>query len=73
MIAQLAGLNPRKSDRNELKAFWETFAPIPEQIVRVGAEHAVRLHGRGRHVRVYLHAVRTLVLAQWQNPHEKEE
>jgi putative transposase len=73
VIAQLAGLNPRKSDRNELKAFWETFAPIPEEIVRVGAEHAVRLHGRGRHVRVYLHAVRTLVLAQWQNPHEKEE
>ena len=73
VIAQLAGVSPRKSDRNELQAFWETFAPIPEEIVRIGAEHAVRLHGRGRHVRVYLHAVRTLVLAQWQNPQKKED
>jgi len=73
VIARLAGLHPRKSDRNELKAFWETFAPLPEQIVRIGTEHAVRLHGRRRHVRVYLHAVRTLVLAQWQNPQEKED
>jgi len=73
VVADLAGVTPRKADRNELKAFWETFAPIPEEIVRVGTEHAVRLHGRGRHLRVYLHAVRTLVLAQWQNPQKKEE
>jgi len=73
VVTQLAGIKPRKSDRKELKAFWETFAPIPEELVRVGTEHAVRLHGRGRHVRVYLHAVRTLVLAEWQNPPKQEE
>lgn len=73
VVTGLAGVKPRKTDSDELKSFWETFAPIPEQIVRIGTEHAVRLHGRGRHVRVYLHAVRTLVLAQWQTPKEKEE
>jgi transposase InsO family protein len=73
VITQLAGVTLRRSDKTELKAFWETFAPLPEEIVRIGTEHAVRLHGRGRHVRVYLHAVRTLVLAQWQTPQNKEE
>lgn len=73
VLSDLAGIKPRKTDADELKAFWETFAPIPEEIVRVGTEHAARLHGRGRHVRVYLHAVRTLVLAQWQNPPKQEE
>jgi hypothetical protein len=73
VVTQLAGVTPRRSDKTELKAFWETFAPLPEEIVRIGTEHAVRLHGRGRHVRVYLHAVRTLVLAQWQSQPNKEE
>jgi transposase InsO family protein len=71
VVTQLAGITPRRSDKEELKAFWETFGSLPEEIVRIGTEHAVRLHGRGRHVRVYLHAVRTLVLAQWQSPPEQ--
>ena len=40
-------------------------------IVRVGTEHAVRLHGRGRHPRIYLHAIRTLVLAHIKNPNQE--
>lgn len=73
VIRQLAGLNLRPTGRKELAAFWDTFGPLPEEIVRIGAEHAVRLHGRGRHLRVYLHAIRTLVLAHWQNPTKENE
>lgn len=72
-VADLAGLTPlRAADRQELAAFWDTAGPLPEDLVRIGVEHAVRLHGRGRHVRTYLHAVRTLVLAHWRNPERKD-
>lgn len=73
VICQLAGLSLRPIGHKELAAFWDTFGPLPEEIVRIGAEHAVRLHGRGRHLRVYLHAIRTLVLAHWQNPTKENE
>jgi transposase InsO family protein len=73
VVADLAGLTPLPAaDRQELAAFWDTTGPLPEDLVRIGVEHAVRLHGRGRHVRTYLHAVRTLVLAHWRNPAQKD-
>jgi hypothetical protein len=76
VLAGLAGLEPLSPhSRRELEAFWETFGPLPEEIVRIGTEHAVRLHGRRRHPRVYLHAIRTLVLAHWrgrEHPPEKK-
>jgi hypothetical protein len=62
VVTQLAGLDARAS-RAELESFWNTHGPLPEELVRIATEHAVRLHARGRHVRVYLHAIRTLVLA----------
>ena len=64
VLTGLAGLSPRAGEQRELTAFWEAFGPLPEELVRIAVEHAVRLHTRGRHVRVYLHAIRTLVLAQ---------
>jgi len=64
VVRDLAGLADKPVVRRELHAFWDTHAPIPESLVRIATEHAVRLHTRGRHVRVYLHAIRTLVLAQ---------
>jgi len=64
----LAGLTLRPSDRKDLATFWQSYGPIPEQLVRIGVEHAVRLHGRARHRQIYLHAIRTLVLAHWRNP-----
>jgi len=73
VVCQLAGMSLRPTERKELGAFWETFGPLPEEMVRIGLEHAVRLHGRGRHLRVYLHAIRTLVLAQWQNPKKENQ
>ncbi|WP_170320062.1 Mu transposase C-terminal domain-containing protein [Polyangium spumosum] len=72
VVAHLAGLSPRPPQRKELLAFWDSLGPIPESITRIGTEHAVRLHGRGRHVRIYLHAIRTLVLAHLKNPEAKE-
>jgi len=71
VVAGLAGLQPRPREKRALLTFWETFGPLPEDLVRIGVEHAVRLHGRGRHVDVYLHAVKTLVLAHWRGRKER--
>jgi len=73
VVKDLAGLRLRPADRKDLERFWEQYRPIPEEIVRIAVEHAVRLHGRGRHRQVYLHAIRTLVLAHWRNPDENEK
>jgi len=70
VVAQLAGIESRGPSRRELESFWQTHGPLPEELVRVAIEHAVRLHARGRHVRIYLHAIRTLVLAHLRGrPH----
>ena len=68
VVCDLAGLKVQRTVRKELCTFWDTFGPLPESLVRIGTEHAVRLHTRGRHVRVYLHAIRTLVLAHLKDP-----
>ena len=73
LVADLAGLSPlRPPPRQELAAFWDTFGPLPEDLVRIGTEHAIRLHGRGRHVRQYLHVIRTLVVAHWRGRLQNE-
>lgn len=72
VIASLSGLALRPPEKREISSFWKSFGPLPESLVRIGVEHAVRLHGRGRHVRTYLTAVRTLVLAHWRGPTHKE-
>jgi hypothetical protein len=71
VVADLAALNLRDAQRAEIVAFWDTFGPIPESLVRIAVEHAVRLHTRGRHPRIYLHAIRMLVLAHWRQPQEE--
>ena len=70
-MADLAGIELRDPDTAEIGAFWDKFGPLPEDLVRIAVEHAVRLRGRGRHVQVYLHAVQTLVLAHYKKPPEK--
>lgn len=67
VVAALAGVARRPAIDSELRAFFETYGPFPEELARIGVEHALRLHGRGRHVRLYLHAVRTLVLAHFKS------
>lgn len=71
VVRSLAGLPLRPAEERELRGFWQSFGPVPEDLVRIGTEHAVRLHGRRRHVRVYLHALRTLVLAHLKTPERK--
>jgi putative transposase len=67
-VTALAGLPVHPSTRRELEKFFETYGPLPEELCRIGTEHAIRLHGRRRHPRVYLQAIRTLVLAHWRAP-----
>lgn len=73
VVSALAGLDGRPATRKELVAFFDTFAPLAEELVRIGTEHAIRLHGRGRHARVYLHAIRTLILAHLKRRPTPEE
>ena len=67
VVRDLAGLRLSRSGRREIRDFWQRFGPLPEDLTRIGTEHAVRMHGRGRHPRVYLHAIQVLVLAHWRN------
>lgn len=69
VIADLAGLRPTDGERTLLAGFWQRWGPL----VRIAAEHAVRLHGRARHPDIYTHAVRTLVLAHWRSPPQGKE
>ena len=72
MVGDLAGLDLDPAERRRLCHFWDLFGPVPEDIVRIGVEHAVRMHGRRRSAQVYLHAIKTLVLAHWKRPEEKK-
>jgi len=68
IVCQLAGLRQRPGICREIETFWDMYGPLPEDLVRIGVEHAIRLSARGRHPQVYLHAIRTLVLAHWRGP-----
>jgi hypothetical protein len=70
VVGDVAGLSLGPGERHALSHFWQTFGPVPEDLVRIGVEHAARMHGRRRHVHVYLHALKTLVLAHWKGPKE---
>jgi len=70
VVADLAGLALDAGERRRLSHFWDLFGPVPEDLVRIGVEHAVRMHGRRRSAQVYLHAIKTLVLAHWKRPEE---
>jgi transposase InsO family protein len=67
VVTNLAGIKSSPASTREIHAFWETFGPLPEALVRIAVEHAVRLNTRGRHPRVYLHAIQTLLLAHWRS------
>ncbi len=70
VLCEIAGITPRPPEKQSLVAFWDTFGPVPEDLVRIAVEHAVKMRGRGRHVDAYLHAVKTLVLAHWRGGKE---
>ena len=72
VVADLTCARVRGAEADEVRAFWTTFGPLPERLVRTALDHAVRLRGTGRHVRVYLAILRGFVLARMQSPSPKE-
>ena len=68
LLVDLTQARVRDSQAQEVTTFWDTFGPLPEKLVRVALEQAVRLRGNGRHVRVYLSILRTFVLNHMQTP-----
>lgn len=73
VVADLTCARVRGAEAAEVHAFWASFGPLPEKLVRLALDHAVRLRGTGRHVRVYLAILRTFVLARMQSPKPDEE
>jgi putative transposase len=72
LVADLACARVRGAEAEEVHAFWTTFGPLPERLARTALDHAVRLRGTGRHVRVYLAILRTFILARMQSPNPEE-
>ena len=70
-VADVTCARVRGAEAEEVHAFWASFGPLPEKLVRLALDHAVRLRGTGRHVRVYLAILRTFVLARMQSPNEE--
>jgi hypothetical protein len=73
VVADLTEARLRGAEAEEAHAFWASFGPLPEKLVRIALDHAVRLRGTGRHVRVYIAILRTFVLARIQSPKPDEK
>lgn len=73
VFADLTQARLRDAEASEVQAFWRTLGPLPEKLVRLALDHAVRLRGPGRHVRVYLAILRTFVLNHMQTPTPTED
>jgi transposase InsO family protein len=67
VLAAITDARLRGAEAQEAHAFWSTFGPLSESLVRTALEHAVRLRGTGRHVRVYLALIRTFVLVRMKS------
>jgi hypothetical protein len=73
VVADLTEARVRGAEADEVHAFWKSFGPLPERLARTALDHAVRLRGTGRHVRVYLAILRTFILTRMQSPKPDEE
>ena len=73
LLGELTLARVRDAEATEVSTFWLTFGPLPENLVRLALDHAVRLRGTGRHVRVYLNLLRTMILARLQTPSPSED
>lgn len=72
VVADLTCARIRDAEAEEVRAFWTTFGPLPERLARTALDHAVRLRGTGRHVRVYLAILRTFILTRMQSPNPED-
>jgi putative transposase len=73
VVAELTEARVRGAEAEEVRAFWATFGPLPERLARTALDHAVRLRGTGRHVRVYLAILRSFILTRMQSPTPNKE
>lgn len=73
VVAEITDARLRGAEADEAHAFWSSFGPLSESLVRAALEHAVRLRGTGRHVRVYLAVIRTFVLVRLKSLPNGEE
>jgi len=63
LCAQLLGKDLSPYERDELTRAFQTVGPFSETTSRLALEHALKLRGRGLHVSVYSHYLRTFHLA----------
>jgi transposase InsO family protein len=63
LCAQMLGKELSPYESEDLTAAFETVGPFSEATCRLALEHAIRLRGRGLHVSVYSHYLRTFHLA----------
>jgi putative transposase len=63
LCAQMLGKDLSPYETEEFTAAFETVGPFSEVTCRLALEHALRLRGRGLHVSVYSHYLRTFHLA----------
>ena len=63
LCAQMLGKDLSPYERDELTLAFQTVGPFSENTSRLALEHALKLRGRGLHVSVYSHYLRTFHLA----------
>lgn len=63
LCAQMLGKELAPYERDELTRAFNTVGPFSEKTCRLALEHALKLRGRGLHVCVYTHYLKTFQLA----------
>jgi len=63
LCAQMLGKDLSPYERDDLTLAFQTVGPFSESACRYALEHALKLRGRGLHVSVYSHYLRTFHLA----------
>ena len=63
LCARMLGKDLSPYEREDLTLAFQTVGPFSEQTCRLALEHALKLRGRGLHVSVYSHYLRTFHLA----------
>jgi transposase InsO family protein len=63
LCAQMLGKDLSPYESEDLTVAFQTVGPFSEQTCRLALEHALKLRGRGLHISVYSHYLRTFHLA----------
>jgi hypothetical protein len=66
LCAKMLGKDLAPYERDELTRAFNTVGPFSEKVCRLALEHALKLRGRGLHVSVYTHYLKTFQLAAFK-------